>query len=281
MATLTKPLLVTVDVEDHGSATHEPRFGEALQPLLAMLDEMDVRATFFVVGELAPTWADELKALADAGHEIGLHGLTHRFLEELGPKRLADELAEGRSVLTDLVGTEPTGFRAPYFGLTKATPWAPEVIKDAGFTYSSSVLPVWNPQAGFAGAPKQPFKWANGLIEFPSPVLALGPFGLPVLGGAYLRLVPSFVVGLAERITRADARWVYAHPYDFDTEEPFNRRPGQSLVVAKLLFARRKLMLERVRRLSGPGASTLADLASDESFTRHLPIFQPTTEKQR
>lgn len=273
MAQKVAPLLVTVDVEDHGPTTEKPRFNEALQPLLAMLNEMDVKATFFVVGELAPAWATELKALADAGHEIGLHGLTHRFLEKLGPDQFAEELDKGRAILRGLIGKEPAGFRAPYFGLTKATPWAPDVIKAAGFSYSSSVLPVWNPQAGFAGAPKHPFKWANGLVEFPSPVLALGPFGLPVLGGAYLRLVPSFVVGVAERVTRAEGRWVYAHPYDFDSEEPFNRRPGQSLVVAKLLFARRTLMLERVRRLSGRGVSTLETLAGDSTFIHGLPIF--------
>lgn len=273
MAKPASPLLVTVDVEDHGPATEQPRFSEALKPLLSMLSEMDVKATFFVVGELAPSWAAELNDLAAAGHEIGLHGLTHRFLEKLGPQQLADELAKGRSILADLIGNEPAGFRAPYFGLTKATPWAPDVIKEAGFTYSSSVLPVWNPQAGFAGAPKHPFKWSNGLIEFPSPVLAVGPIGLPVLGGAYLRLVPSVVVSLAERVTRAEGRWVYAHPYDFDSDEPFSRRPEQSLIVAKLLFARRTLMLERIRRLSGRGVSSLEALANDYEFTRRLPTF--------
>jgi hypothetical protein len=149
------------------------------------------------------------------------------------------------------------------------------VIKDSGFTYSSSVLPVWNPQAGYPGAPKHPFIWHNGLIEFPSPVLAVGPLGLPVLGGAYLRLVPSAVVTLAERVTRADGRWVYAHPYDFDAEEPFRQLPGQSLVVAKLLFARRRLMLDRVRRLSGAGVSTLQTLATDPAFVGRLRSFAP------
>ena len=270
-----RPLLVTVDVEDQGSAGESPRFRDALQPLLTMLDQQETKATFFVVGELANSWADELRELSAAGHEIGLHGHTHEFLSDLGAAKMAVQLSHGREVLTDLVGTAPVGFRAPYFGLTRKTPWAPDVIKEAGFMYSSSVLPVWNPQAGYRGAPKRPFKWSNGLIEFPSPVLAIGSLGLPVLGGAYLRLVPSMVVNLAERVTRADGRWVYAHPYDFDIDEPFSRRPGQSLVVTKLLFARRALMLERVRRLSGPDVRTLAALAGDTEFTDKLRSFTP------
>ncbi len=251
------------------------RFREALQPLLKMLEQQGTKATFFVVGELADSWADELRELSAAGHEIGLHGQTHEFLSDLGAANLAEQLAQGRKVLTDVLGAPPVGFRAPYFGLTRKTPWAPDVIKDAGFTYSSSVLPVWNPQAGYRGAPKRPFKWSNGLIEFPSPVLAVGSLGLPVLGGAYLRLVPSMVVNLAERVTRTDGRWVYAHPYDFDVDEPFNRSAGHSLVVTKLLFARRALMLERVRRLSGPDVRTLAALASDPDFTDELRCFTP------
>lgn len=269
-------LSITIDVEDHAGEGETPRFREALAPLMSALTEARVRATFFVVGEMVTDFADDLRELARQGHEIGLHGYTHRFLRDLGPEGLADELARGRAVLTDALGAAPVGFRAPYFSLTADTPWAPDVIAAAGFTYSSSVLPAWNPQAGLATAPRRPFRWPNGLVELPSPVFGVGKWALPVLGGAYLRLAPAPLVRLAARST-GDVRgaWTYSHPYDFDADEPFVRRGEQSWLFAKLLFARRSLMLRRVMLLADPRGVTLADLAADRAFTDALPTIDP------
>jgi peptidoglycan-N-acetylglucosamine deacetylase len=269
----SRALLITVDVEDHDPRGEHRRFRSALVPLLEAMHERRLTATFFVVGSLAPEWADDIRQLVDAGHDMGLHGHTHRFLKDLGPDAFRDELRRGRDTLAQITGTAPAGYRAPYFSLTRDTPWAPDIIADEGFSFSSSVLPVWNPQAGFPGAPKRPFRWDGRLVEFPSPVFALGPLGLPVLGGAYLRLVPSALVRLAERTGRAEGRWTYAHPYDFDVDEPFTRLPNQRWIITKLLFVRRDKMLDRVLQLAGPDTRTLADLAADERFVSGLPSY--------
>lgn len=267
-------MLITIDVEDHTIPPATPRFAEALAPLLETLSRHSIRATFFVVGELVDTWKGQLRELADAGHEIGLHGYTHQHLGALGEQAFADEVARGVDVLGELLGTPPAGFRAPFFSMTRATPWAPGILQSAGFAYSSSVLPAWNPQAGFPGAPRSPFRWECGLLELPAPVLGLGKFALPVLGGAYVRLVPGFVVRLAARSASADSgHWSYSHPYDFDADEPFFRRPGQSWVVAKLLFARRRQMLERVARLAPPNSGTLAEFAASLALGAPAPVF--------
>ncbi len=274
-------MLITLDVEDHGSATEAPRFDDALQPLLDELAARKLTATFFVVGELAPSWKDALIALDQAGHEIGLHGYTHTFLKKLGPEGFRDELAQGRDTLGSILGRAPLGFRAPYFSLTKETPWAPEILVQSGFRYSSSVLPAWNPQAGYPGAPRSAFKWPCGLIEFPVPVFGVKQLALPVLGGAYLRLLPQLVVKLAaRRAEKRNGQWTYAHPYDFDVEEEFYRRPGQSWIIAKLLFARRQLMIKRVAELANSGAPTLGSYASDQEFVSSLPIFEPPAEQR-
>jgi peptidoglycan-N-acetylglucosamine deacetylase len=267
-------ITITIDVEDHATSSDEYRFREAMVPLMEALQQRGVVATLFVVGSLASAWRDEMTALAAAGHEIGLHGYSHRFLAKLGPATFADELARGRDLLGELVGRAPVGFRAPYFSLTPETPWAPDLIADAGFTYSSSVLPINNFQAGFPRAPKVPFTWPCGLVEFPSPVLGMGTIGVPVLGGAYLRLAPAPLVWLAARRARHHSgAWSYSHPYDFDVEEPFKRHGDQSWLLAKLLFTRRRLMLGRVLRLAGSQSRSLGSLASDAEFRSCLPSF--------
>jgi hypothetical protein len=263
---------ITIDVEDHAGVTTDYRFREAIGPLISGLNSKDAKATFFVVGSLAPAWKDDMRELAAQGHEIGLHGYTHRFLAELGPAGFADELERGRDALSEILGSSPRGFRAPYFSLTAETPWAPELIASAGFTYSSSVLPAWNPQAGLVGAPREPFRWPSGIVEFPSPVFGVGRWSLPLLGGAYLRLAPSPLIRLAAG-RGGRGRWSYSHPYDFDVTETFVRRNGQSWLFTKLLFARRHLMMERVLRLVGTHTATLGELADDPAFRSGLPIY--------
>ena len=269
--------ILTLDVEDQhfGTPDHQPRFREALEPLLAMMSQRGIRATFFVVGNLARAWAPELRELASAGHEVGLHGYTHRHIAQIGQSAFRDEVGRGVTELGEILGHAPLGFRAPIFSLTRDTPWVPEILANAGFHYSSSVLPAWNPQAGFAGAPKEPFRWAeSGLVEFPAPVFGLGRLALPLLGGAYVRLAPSLLVRAAAHSVRSrQGTWTYVHPYDLDVAEPYYRWPHQSALMSRLLFARRRLMLARIDSLCGPSAGRLCDLAADSAFVKSLPEF--------
>jgi peptidoglycan/xylan/chitin deacetylase (PgdA/CDA1 family) len=269
-------LIITIDVEDHTIPPAEPRFDRAIGPLLEVLDGRRVKATFFVVGELVARWDHQLRELIAAGHEVGLHGFTHRHLQVLGPGGFSDELRRGVDALGERLGVSPAGFRAPYCSLTEDTPWAPDLLAEAGFTYSSSVMPAWNPMAGYPGAPARPFRWRCGLLELPSPVFGIGRLALPVLGGAYLRLMPGFVVRRASRNRSADrGDWTYAHPYDFDTTEHFFRRPDQSWIEARLLFGRRKHMLRRFSRLISAETPTLGEFANGLHCSHQLPVFGP------
>ena len=263
-AVVRQSVSLTVDVEDYSGRNEVPRLRDALEPLLHALSDKSIKATFFVVGELAPKLENELQSLAEGGHEIGLHGYTHRHLKELGPKRFTEELDRGRRTIQKIVGIAPDGFRAPVFSLTAETPWAPDLISRAGFSYSSSVLPAWNPQAGLSTAPRQPFRWPSGLLELPAPVLGIGRIAFPVLGGAYLRLAPNAVVNFAGRtIGQKHGAWTYCHPYDFDAGETYFRRSGESWLFSRLLFARRSLMLRRVLNLIGNGSMTMREIAAD------------------
>ena len=63
------------------------------------------------------------------------------------------------------------GFRAPTFSLVPESRWAVDVLADIGFTYSSSVLPARSPLFGDPTLPTTPFRWPNGLVELPCPVV--------------------------------------------------------------------------------------------------------------
>jgi peptidoglycan/xylan/chitin deacetylase (PgdA/CDA1 family) len=85
--------------------------------LLGVLARYQASATFFVVGRLIEDHPEIVHALADAGHEIGLHGYDHEDLATYDAPRLArfdDNLARAESRLQEITGTPPRCFRAPY-----------------------------------------------------------------------------------------------------------------------------------------------------------------------
>jgi|688.fasta_scaffold178740_3 polysaccharide deacetylase family protein (PEP-CTERM system associated) len=266
---------ITVDVENLSGSVTDSSFVRPLKPFLELLEIHNTKATFFIVGSLAPVWNDQLIELSKAGHEIGLHGHTHDYLEDLGPLKFRRDLIEGKEILQNVIGKEIIGFRAPYFSLTKESVWAQEILFESGFKFSSSVLPVWNPQAGYPTAPRYPFTWMSGLVEFPVPTFGLGRVGIPLLGGAYVRLIPNALFNIARVIgTQREYEWSYCHPYDFDTETKFDRIRDTSMLFSKLLYARRIKMLGRVERLllGGPAKSFEEHLGSND-FMNSLSRF--------
>ena len=85
--------------------------------ILAKLAEYDARAVFFVVGRMVEDNPDLIRAIAAAGHEIGLHGYEHHQLSRYGTEALAlfgTNLSRAGSTLADITGSRPIGFRAPY-----------------------------------------------------------------------------------------------------------------------------------------------------------------------
>jgi polysaccharide deacetylase family protein (PEP-CTERM system associated) len=249
-----EPIRITVDIESISG--EDLNFKRTLQPLISVLDDANVKATFFIVGSEVSKLKTEIRQLVVSGHEIAMHGHTHQFLKQLGPTKFESELKDGRDAIEEVTGTELLGFRAPYFSLTKESAWAPEILCAAGFKYSSSVLPAVNPQAGYPKAPRVPFRWKCGLVEFPVPTFGLGRIRLPLLGGAYLRISPKIVYSVARSLaSRRDGEWVYCHPYDFDVDAEFEIIRGTSRTFSKLLFARRNLMLPRVSDLVSMGRS--------------------------
>ncbi|MBP0466943.1 DUF3473 domain-containing protein [Roseomonas sp. PWR1] len=255
----------TVDVEPHGA----DRAGGETRRLLALLAEAGAHGTFFVLDEVARTDPGLVKDIARAGHEVASHGHAHRHLAEEGPARFRAGMVVARDRLGQLTGAAPVGFRAPYFSLTPAAAWAPEVLAELGFAYSSSVLPAWNPLAGWPGAPRQPFRWPCGLLELPVPVARFGPWHLPFLGGMYLRWLPPWRLRSLVRRWAADQRgaegalWSYCHPYDLDEAAALERRADASRLASLMLWLNRGPTLPRLSGL-------LAGRRS-ESFAARLP----------
>jgi peptidoglycan-N-acetylglucosamine deacetylase len=82
--------------------------------ILAALKLHDVRATFYCIGDNAVRYPALAKAIADAGHEIGNHTMTHPDLYRLTQRRLRDEVVACQEALHATCGVPVTTFRAPF-----------------------------------------------------------------------------------------------------------------------------------------------------------------------
>jgi len=267
----------TLDLEEHRADGMPSRVVANVMRILEFLDGRRITATVFVVAEIATEHPSLLREIAAAGHEIGFHGEDHEYLHNLSPQEVSTSGAEWRKRLEDLCGAGILGYRAPYFSLTPAVPWAPSAIADAGFAYSSSVMPARSRVGGFPGAPTTPFRWPNGLTEMPCPVGRVGPLRVPFAGGVYVRLLPvALVRAFARRQPQGSVPWVYCHPYDFDTDEAVRRIPGTRWGETRILFLHRKRMFDRLAMLlDGSDLRPLRDWASNPDFVASLRSLDP------
>jgi peptidoglycan/xylan/chitin deacetylase (PgdA/CDA1 family) len=82
--------------------------------VLATLAQFGAQGTFFVLGAKVREHPDVLRAIAAAGHAIGLHGDTHdRLLSLRHPRCIVDDLARALDTIEDTVGVRPRIFRPP------------------------------------------------------------------------------------------------------------------------------------------------------------------------
>ncbi|RME80668.1 MAG: polysaccharide deacetylase, partial [Caldilineae bacterium] len=82
---------------DRGQA--DDRVLPATLPLLDLLAEREIRATFFIVGEIIEQYPALIRRIAREGHEIACHTYTHRPLWELSERDFGIELERFREAL--------------------------------------------------------------------------------------------------------------------------------------------------------------------------------------
>lgn len=201
------------------------RLDVGMDAVLGALARHRAQATFFFLGWVAERRPDLVRRCLAEGHEIASHGYEHRFLDELGPAGLDEDLARTERALEAAGAPRPTGFRASTFTLTRKTWWAFDVLVKRGYVYDSSVHPVRHPTYGvpdFEPGISTVRAAGGAIVEFPVATLPCLGRNLPVGGGGYFRLLPLAVTRRAlralERRDRPAA--LYLHPWEFDPGQP-------------------------------------------------------------
>jgi len=241
-------VILSFDVEEHDrieaaygltvspglKAHYRDRLDYSTRGLLDFLAERDIKATFFVVGQIAHHNPGLARAISDAGHEVASHSWDHQRIHRHTPASFREDLQQSKEALEQATGQPVVGFRAPTFSLMRETAWALDFLAESGLLYDSSIYPVRHDRYGVPDAPRTPF-WARGneheLLELPPLTWRVLGMNLPVGGGGYFRLLPLWMMRCGIRQSQQDgegsAAMLYFHPWEFDPDQ--ERLPLKSI----------------------------------------------------
>ncbi|MGB3485435.1 MAG: polysaccharide deacetylase [Mycobacterium sp.] len=117
----------------------EVRFGitRGLPRILALLDRLQLPATFFVPGGTAQRYPAAIASIAERDHEIAHHGHDHLRSDKASPADQRAEIELALDTFATLGINRPVGYRSPAWELTPETF---DLLLEHGFHYDSSCM---------------------------------------------------------------------------------------------------------------------------------------------
>jgi polysaccharide deacetylase family protein (PEP-CTERM system associated) len=238
---------MTVDVEDYFQVSAfegvvdkkdwnsiSLRVGDNTNRLLDLFAANNVKSTFFTLGWVAQRCPDVIKRIVREGHELASHGLAHQRATTMTEKQLYDDIKQSKDILENIGGVALKGYRAPSFSINDSNTWAYDILKDLGFTYSSSTYPISHDLYGVPEWPRFKYQRDNGLIEIPIPTIRKKDTNVGIGGGGYFRLYPYWLSKrrISEFMKTESAPYsFYFHPWEIDAQQPrFDNAPWKSKV---------------------------------------------------
>jgi peptidoglycan/xylan/chitin deacetylase (PgdA/CDA1 family) len=199
----------------------------AVPLILELLARRGIRATFFVPGRVAERYPDRVREILAAGHEVALHGYTHRSPAGLSREEEEAELVRAKAILEDL-GAAPAGYRSPSW---EFSPHTVGLLAEHGLRYSSNFMddirPYRHAGSGLVELPVQwllddaPHFWFSGAdwtkkIATTAEVESIWQeefTGIRALGGSFVLTMHPQIIGRPGRLAFLDRfmGWVAGH----------------------------------------------------------------------
>lgn len=208
--------VMTVDLEYDWESLNADNIKIILPKLLDFFDNNHITATFFVLGEIAEKFPDEIKSIPKK-HEIASHSFSHIFMDKFSAEDVENQIVRSKLSLEKL-GIRVEGFRCPYFVSPENKENFYSLLEKHGFSYDSSLSTFFPGRYSNFMAKTVPYKVScvqdnsiqdgSGIIELPMPnfIPKLLPAGL-----SYYRLAYPFSKVFASRLPYM----VYLHPCEF------------------------------------------------------------------
>ncbi len=194
----------------------QPTLPEGVERTLGLLDQMGVKATFFILEWAAARYPSTLRAIVERGHEPASHGCRHEPVGAMTPQAFREDVRRSKARIQDIAGVPVTGYRAPCWSMPRSG-WPYGILAEEGYAYSSSRLAVPG---------KGPGEWApvtvSGVKEIPALTSASRLAPMPAGGTVALRTAPLALLSAIRR--RAGERGrpcvYWFHPWELVPEGP-------------------------------------------------------------
>jgi peptidoglycan-N-acetylglucosamine deacetylase len=105
--------------------------------LIKLFDRWGIKATWFAPGHSIETFPAQMRMVADAGHEIGLHGYSHENPSAMTPRQEEAVLDRCIELVGNLAGRQPCGYVAPWWEFSAVTA---ELLLRKGVLYDHSLM---------------------------------------------------------------------------------------------------------------------------------------------
>lgn len=195
--------------------------------ILDLFDEFQVKATFFILGDVAKRFPELVLEIFERGHEIGSHGMNHQLVSGQSIDAFKRDFKQSITVIEAITNQKVKYYRAPSWSISQDRLEVLFYLEKNGIICDSSLQPFKTPLSGINGIPIKPFKpiimgRKLELVEFPPTIVKLTSYlSIPFAGGFYLRLLPSTViVHLLKTINKKRPGMVYIHPWEIDPTIP-------------------------------------------------------------
>lgn len=154
--------IMSVDLEFDYETKSDENITKVLPRLVKLFKKHDVKATFFVLGEVAEKYPKVIKELAK-DFEIGCHSYDHPDLSKLSYSEVEEQIKRSKKIF-DKLGVKVKGFRAPFL---RPHNKLLEILKKNGFWYDSSYSSSAPPCYVNFFRKTKPYVDESGVIELP------------------------------------------------------------------------------------------------------------------
>ncbi|MFZ0215261.1 MAG: polysaccharide deacetylase [Candidatus Dormiibacterota bacterium] len=103
--------------------------------VLNLFAKYGIKASWFIPGHSIETFPDQVKMIAEGGHEVGAHGYSHENPVAMTPKQEEDVLKRSIDLIERISGRPPRGYVAPWWEMSAVTA---ELLLKYGFRYDHS-----------------------------------------------------------------------------------------------------------------------------------------------
>jgi len=197
---------------------------DGLTNYINLLNKYDVKTTFFTLSELSDITKESILYAVKCGHEIACHGKTHIRPMLLDVDTFSRDIAEAKEILSELIGKEVVGYRAPCYSIDRQRY---DAVIRAGFKYSSSKI-AFNEHPLYGKLDiddyEQPMKGIyikDGFYEFELSTKKFMGRNIPVSGGGYIRILPWLFMQpmIKGYLKNAEVYVLYIHPFELSNKK--------------------------------------------------------------